>query len=85
MLIKSAEDNRLGSPANSTREDEEINEKGPGEFRKYGTGNNKMRLNVEECKSLQLGEIIRNMDQRGRLGKGYRAEGVEAVSGRQVA
>lgn len=50
MLIKSADDNKLGGAANSTRDDGEINEKGPGEFRKYGTGNNKMRFNAEECK-----------------------------------
>lgn len=49
MLIKSTDDNKLGGAANSTREDGEINEKGLGEFRKYGTGNNKMRFNAEEC------------------------------------
>lgn len=49
-LIKSADDNKPGGAANSTREDGEINEKGPGEFRKYGTGNNKMRVDAEECK-----------------------------------
>lgn len=51
-LIKSADDNKLGGAANGTREDGEINEKGPGEFRKYGTGNNKMRFKAEECKKL---------------------------------
>lgn len=65
MLIKSADDNKLGGAANSTREDGEINEEGPGEFRKYGTGNNKMRFNAEECKQLQLGGIIRNIDTGG--------------------
>ena len=49
-LIKSADDNQPGGAVNSTREDEEINEEGPGEFRKYGTGNNKMRVDAEECK-----------------------------------
>lgn len=50
MLIKSADDSQWGGVTNSTREDGEINEKGPGEFRKYGTGNNKMRLDAEERK-----------------------------------
>lgn len=49
-LIKSADDNKPGDAVNSTREDEEINEEGPGELRKYGTGNNKMRVDAEECK-----------------------------------
>lgn len=52
--------------ANGTGEDGEINEKGPGEFRKYGTGNNKMRLDVEECKGLQLQRMCRNIDWEGR-------------------
>lgn len=50
MLIKSADDSQWGGATNSTREDGEINEKGPREFRKYGTGNNKMRFNAEERK-----------------------------------
>lgn len=65
LLIKSADDNKLGGSANSTREDRDINEKGPREFTKYGTGNHKMRFNAEECKELQLGGIIRNIDPGG--------------------
>lgn len=66
-LIKSADDNNWAAgAANGTREDGEINEKGPGEFRKYGTGNNKMRFNAKECKGLQLQRICRNIEWKGK-------------------
>lgn len=67
ILIKSADDNNWAAgTANGTGDDEEINEKGPGEFRKYGTGNNKMRFDVEECKGLQLQRMCRKVDCRGK-------------------
>lgn len=66
-LIKSADDNNWAAgAANGTGEDGEINEKGPGEFRKYGTGNNKMRFNAKECKGLQLQRTCRNIEWKGK-------------------
>lgn len=70
-LIKSADDNNWAAgAADGTGEDREINEKGPGEFRKYGTGNNKMRFNAEECKGLQLAETVQNRGVEGEEGWG---------------